>query len=217
MTYVSWAALYEGPSDAAYLNILIPRIMDEAILNFGIRHSVIPEVPAFVLKRGDVDAVAKEICENADAFYLVFIHADTGGRGLVRSLPERSTAYCAAAHVLCAFPTQRCIAVAPKHEIEAWLLCDAAAVCGALGYRSNPATIGLPVSAQEAESLVDPKASLQAAMAKARGRRRLDPAASLYPAIAQRQSLAALRAAPSFKSFEDSLLLGLAHLGCING
>jgi hypothetical protein len=215
MTYVSWAALYEGPSDAAYLNILIPRIMDEAILNCGVRHSVIPEVPAVLLKRGDADAVAKEICDNGDAFYLVFIHADTGGRGLVRSLEARSTAYCAAAHALCAFPPERCIAVAPKHEIEAWLLCDAAAVCGALGYRNNPTTIGLPASAQEAEGLVDPKASLQAAMAKARGRRRQDPAASLYPAIAQRQSLAALRTAPSFKLFEDSLLMGLTHLGCL--
>jgi len=42
MTYLSWAVLYEGDTDAAYLDLLIPRLMDEIVMVHGVRHSTIP-------------------------------------------------------------------------------------------------------------------------------------------------------------------------------
>ena len=80
MTYVSWAALYEGPTDQAYFEMVIPRVMEDLIMRHGIRNSIIPPAPAVTLQRADVDAAAREACAAKDAFYLVFVHADTGGR-----------------------------------------------------------------------------------------------------------------------------------------
>jgi hypothetical protein len=82
MTYVSWATFYEGPTDQAYFELLIPRVMEDIIMLHGIRHSTIPPAPAVRLRRGQVDEVAREACAARAAFYLVFIHADTGGRAL---------------------------------------------------------------------------------------------------------------------------------------
>jgi len=52
MTYVSWAALYEGTTDHAYFELLIPRVMEEIIMLRGVRHSTIPPAPAVRLQRG---------------------------------------------------------------------------------------------------------------------------------------------------------------------
>jgi hypothetical protein len=215
MTYVSWAALYEGSSDAAYFGVLLPRMMDELVLERGVRASTIPATAAITLRRGDVTSVAAEACAAADAFHIVFIHADTGGRGLQRGLAGRSAAYCEAMHALCELDPRRCITIEPNHETEAWLLCDPAAVTSAPGYRGPPTDLELPASPQEAEALVDPKATLTQAMAAARGRRRPESAGTLYPAIAQRQSLAALRESASFRSFEARLVEALQSLGCL--
>ena len=82
MTYLSWAVLYGGDTDAAYLDLLIPRLMEEIIMVRGVRHSDIPAAPALRLRRAAVDKVAQEACQAQNAFCLVFIHADTGGRNL---------------------------------------------------------------------------------------------------------------------------------------
>src|SRR5580704_2959022 len=157
MTYVGWAALYEGPSDAAYFGVLLPRVMDELILTRGIRNSIVPALPAILLKRGDVVTVAIEACNAREAFHLVFVHADAGGRAVEQRLLQRSQAYCEAMHDECAWNPARCITIEPRHETESWVLCDPTAVTGALGFRGNAADIGLPKDAAEAEKLRDPK------------------------------------------------------------
>ena len=124
MTYVSWTALYEGPSDAAYFGVLLPRIMDELILTRGVRNSIVPASPAILLTRGDVATVASEACNARDAFHLVFVHADVGGRAVEQRVGQRSRAYCEAMHEQCAWDPVRCIAIEPRHETEAWVLCD---------------------------------------------------------------------------------------------
>jgi hypothetical protein len=215
MTYVSWAALYEGSSDASYFGVLIPRLMDDLIMERGVRASTIPATPALVFRRADVLSVAAEAKDAKDAFHLAFIHADTGGRGLVEGLAERSTAYCEAMHAAFGLDPARCITVAPKHETEAWVLCDPEAVTDALGYRGKPVELGLPLTARAAEALVDPKATLRNAISIARGRRREDGASVLYPAIAQRQNLDRLRESPSFAAFEASVVAALSSLGSI--
>jgi hypothetical protein len=215
MTYVSWAALYEGPTDQAYFELLIPRVMEDIIMLHGTRQSDIPPAPAIRLQRAEVDKVARQACEARDAFHLVFIHADMGGRALEADIENRSARYCEAMHALCSWPPLRCIAISPRHETEAWILADPQAVTGALGYLGSPDSIGLPGNASAAEQLGDPKAVLEAAVRQVRGRRRPVDVKQIFPAIAQRQSLASLRQARSFAAFEASLLDALRDLGCI--
>jgi len=218
VTYVSWAAFHEGHTDALYFEVLLPRLMEAIVVAEGICHSDIPTVPAIALGKGGraLNDVAAEICEVKDAFEVVFIHADTGGRALEEGLNARSSAYCQEVFQLCAWSPARCITVSPKHETEAWILADPVAVMGALGYNGHPAAIGLPVGARAAESLPDPKATLEAAMRQVSGRRRRGVRVEqLFPAIAQRQSIEALRASYSFRKFEESLRVCLADLGCI--
>ena len=215
MTYVAWAALYEGGTDAAYFDVLIPRVMEDIILNYGVRHSDIAEFPTVRLKRDPIDAVATEACSRREGFHLVFFHADIGGRGQADNQQIHASSFCRAMHQLCDWPKERCIPVLPRPETEAWALADPIAVTTALGYRGSPESVGLPANAAESERVRDPKAILGAAVAQVRGRRRSVDAEQLLPAIALRQRLRWLRDAPSFVQFEGQLKAALAHLGCI--
>ena len=215
MTYVSWAVLYEGATDRAYFDVLIPRVMQELVQRFGIRLSTIPSTPAVLLSRDTVEKVAKEACKAIDAFHLCFIHADTGGRNLESKLECRSSAYCEAMRAECNWPPARCIVIAPRKETEAWILADGVAVTSALGYTGLPASIGLPLTAADAEQLADPKATLRGAIQIVRGRRGTINVDDLFPAIALRQSLDELRSTSSFTAFEKELYLALADIGCV--
>jgi len=162
-----------------------------------------------------VEAVAAELCNEREAFYIAFVHADTGGRALEAGMAARSTAYQQAAYELCEFSILRCVVIAPRHETEAWILADREAIGDALGYRGNLADLGLPANAREAEQLVDPKRVLNEAISKVRGRRSIISTEQIVPAIAQRQNFAKLRASSSFSKFESALAVALIDLGCI--
>lgn len=215
MKYISWAVLYEGPSDALYLDILIPRTIRGLIAAEGVALVDIPDTPAVTLGRDGraVDKVAREACEAREAFDLLFIHADTGGRHIERGLENRSAAYCEAIGSRCDWPGERCVTISPRHETEAWLLADDGAVANSLGYRGAPAAIGLPADAMAAERLGDPKQLLAEVIAAVAGRRRSQHIDILFPAIAQRQDLTRMRRSPSFRAFEDRLRAGLRSLG----
>lgn len=213
--YLSWAVLYEGVSDQAYLDILLPRLVEDLVSRHATRNVDIPLTPAIKLRRSTRDEVAAEICESRDAFEVLFVHADTGGRGVSSTLEDRSDAYCRAANERCGWPVDRCVTISPKHEIEAWLLADHVAVQGALGHRGDPAALGLPINAREAERIVDPKATMENAIRLLRGRRRTVDVLQLYPAIAQRQRSDALRHSESFEKFEQRLATCLQAVGCI--
>lgn len=217
MSYIGWTSFYEGSSDRSYFDVLLPRLMEEIIAWSGTRQVIIPGAPVVMLgQRGrTIQAVATEICEAADAYHLVFIHADTGGRNLRRTLPARSSAYCEAAGVICNWPPSRCITVEPAHETEAWVLADPDAVLGALGYNGRASDLGLPTHAAAAEALPDPKQALAAAVRQVRGPRLARGADQLLPAIARAQSFEALRRSVSFRAFEARLFLALENLGCV--
>lgn len=217
MRYVSWAAFYEGPSDALYLDVLLPRIIRNLITREGTQLVEVPDVPAVKLgARGrSVEKVAKEACAFREAYDVIFIHADMGGRGLALGVGDRADAYCAALKALCNWPAERCITITPRHETEAWLLADGEAVAGALGYNGDPVEVGLPIDARAAERLNDPKQVLAIAIEKIAGRRRMQRVDSLFPAIAQRQQIELLRRSASFAAFEERLRACLRTIGCI--
>ena len=214
MRFLSWAVYYEGPSDALYLDVLIPRIINDLVVREGTDLIEVPEVPAIRMGQEDrsVEGVAKEACKARAAFDIVFIHADTGGRGVAKTLPARTAGYCKAMHELCDWPPNRCISVTPCHETEAWLLADGRAILEALGYNGDLADVGLPANASAAERLNDPKQTLRSAIEQIAGRRRSQNIDRLFPAIAQRQSLETLRGSNSFQSFENRLRGSLRDL-----
>ncbi len=121
MSYISWATFHEGGSDAAYLEVLLPRLMDDLLANRGIHNSDIPANPSVQLGlRGrEIDEVAAEACEARDAFEIVFIHADTGGRALEEGIIDRANSYCSRMFQLCEWPPARCVQITPRHETEA--------------------------------------------------------------------------------------------------
>jgi hypothetical protein len=214
MRYLGWAVFYEGPSDAMYFDVLVPRILRDMILQEGEGLVEVADSPSVRvgIKDRSSDAVAKEACAFSKAFDVIFIHADTGGRGVEQGLGQRANAYCAAMHERCHWPPDRCVTITPRHETEAWLLADGFAVTDALGYRGDPVAVGLPVNAHEAERLVDPKGTLRAAVEEISGRRKRPNIETIFPAIAQRQRLDTLRQALSFRHFEDGIRTCLRSL-----
>lgn len=214
MTYLAWAVLYEGDTDAAYYNVLLPRLMEDLVLA-GNKLATIPTSPAIRIARSTVDQVAVEACEASSAFHLLFIHADTGGRGVASGIAGRSTAYADAMAACCNWPKDLCIVIAPRHETEAWILADPLAVTSTLGYSGAANTIGLPNGAAEAERLQDPKATLRDAIHLVRGRRKPVDLAQVFPAIAQRQRLDELRKSPSFQVFEAHVKAALRLVHCL--
>ena len=217
MIYVGWAALYEGETDSHYFNALLPRVMADLALRGQGQDSVIPESPAVRLARGTVTQVAEEACSARNAFHLVFIHADSGGRNLETQLMSRGAAYCEALQRRCDFQPARCVTVTPRHETEAWMLADPSAVAESLGSRASADSLGLPADATQAERLIDPKSVLLNALQIVTGRRRRRPndLQFLYSSIAERQSLASLRRLPSFVAFEGKLADALVSIGCL--
>lgn len=217
MRYVYWAALYEGTSDALYLDVLLPRIIRDVVARDGVDLVEVPDAPAVKLGSGgrSIESVAIEACQFKDAYDVIFIHADTGGRHVERGLADRADAYCAAFSAKCDWPYDRCITIAPRHETEAWLLADGAAVTSAMGYSGDPAEVGLPPDARAAERLADPKQVLTAAAEAISGRRRRQSVDNIFPAIAQRQRLDVLRGSASFAAFEANLRACLRSMGCI--
>ena len=207
--------MYEGGTGASYCDVLLPRPMAEIVNARGVRHSEVPDAPAVRLPRNGVEATAKEICNAREAFHLLFIHADAGGRAQEAHIDRRSTACCEAAHALCEWPRVRCATIVPRHETEAWVLADPDAVMSALGYIGTPESLGLPLDALRAERLADPKAMLTDAAQRARGRRRGSDVTRLFPAIAQRQKFDRLQQSPSFRNFETGLIAALKDLGCL--
>jgi hypothetical protein len=216
MIYLSWGVMYEGQTDSAYFDALIPRLMDDIVLSRGVASASIPTTPAVRIPRGSVGEVAQRACDERQAYHLIFIHADTGGRALETGVGQRAESYCEAIHRTCHWPQERCVTITPRQETEAWVLADPEAVAAALGYRGSTSEIGLPSDAAEAETLGDPKSVLSAVARKIRGRRRSLSATDLYPAIAQRQAFDRLRTSRSFRAYEANLCRALASLGCIS-
>lgn len=94
--YLAYALFCEGSSDYSYFEVLLPRVIESTVLRGGRVTVDVPERPAVRLgRRGrTVGEVAAEACDRRGAFHVVFVHADTGGRGQLARVGHRSSAYC---------------------------------------------------------------------------------------------------------------------------
>ncbi len=217
MTYLAWATFYEGNSDREYFDVLLPRVMEDFLLRQGIGVHTVPTMAAIDLgvHGREIAKVAKEACDGRDAFHILFVHADTGGRAQEEAMAARSAAYREAAFEECELPRNRTVVIAPRREMEAWAISERQAVAEALGFRGDLEILGLPPTPQAAEAEPDPKAVLLGAVEAARGHRRSARRRPPLSAIAQRQDLARLRLSTSFSAFENGLREALVSLGCI--
>ena len=216
--YLAWAVFYEGFTDAAYFDILLPKILDEVLAEKGTRPVQVPALPTVYLgRRGrQVGTVAEEICREREAFHLLFLHADTGGRAMEENMTTRREAFAEAAEQLCGWRVDRTALLSPRHETEAWALADGEAVCRALGFLGAPEELGLPPTAAAAEQIIDPKKKLNDVARSVSERAYRGGATKLLPLIAQEQSINTLRGCSSFLQFEQSLERCLISLGCLH-
>lgn len=216
--YLAYALFCEGTSDYSYFEVLLPRVIESTVLREARVTVDVPDRPSLRLGRRDrsVEAVAEEACRGREAFHIVFVHADAGGRGQRANLDQRSIAYCRKMRDLCELRSQRCVLLRPASMMESWALADPTAVLDALGYRGVPTDIGLPAGAEQAEAHQNPKACLDSALREVRGAGR-SRSGMLLPAIAQRQSIDALRRSRSFREFEVGLRGALGNLGIVDG
>ena len=120
--YLAYALFCEGSSDFSYFEVLLPRLIETIVLKVGKMTVEVPERPSLRLgRRGrSVDEVAKEACRGREAFHIVFVHADTGGRGQLARVGPRSTAYCEKMRELCELPSERCVLLRPASMTESW-------------------------------------------------------------------------------------------------
>lgn len=161
MTYVSWAMYAEGSTDAEYLGVIIPRLIADILTGADGPIPIIPDMPAFKLDDPTrrFDLISKSLCSGREAFHLLFVHGDTGGRGLAARIEDRTCALCRLVEDLCGFPRDRCIVVAPNREIEAWTLADLDAIRQSFGLPQNMRIDSVPALPRQVENLEDPKRS----------------------------------------------------------
>ncbi|MEZ2224112.1 hypothetical protein [Rhizobium sp. RCC_161_2] len=215
--YLSWALYAEGNSDRDYFEALLPRVLEELILTDGKFSVDIPTNYAVQLgKYGrTVEEVAAEACAAKNAFELLFIHADTGGRALEDGIENRAQAYVNKMNHICEFRADRAVIIAPKHETEAWLLADRNALLATLGYRDTANALGLPDDADKAEKLIDPKAALRSAIDAVYGNRITAKRDVSFGSIALQQDLQSLRGSASYRKFEADLRASLSTWGIL--
>ena len=212
--FLAWGLCVEGASDQSYLSALIQSALENNLIEQGrLPVEVAPDPAVVMFLRGNHRDVANCICKAKEAFDILFIRGDSGGRAQARSLQRRTCAYCHAAFEQCQFPPVRCVAVAPTRELEAWVLADSEALAGALGYTGDITLLTDP-SCERPEDIPDPKATLRSVVQQIRGSRRFE-LHDTFNAIATRQKLWRLRRLESYLRFEKRVVQALSDLGLV--
>ena len=216
MNVLSWALYAEGETDLDYLGTLLPRIIQHiAFASPSGPAPVVPEQPAAIFGQGSrsFDRAAKEICDARDAFVLLFVHGDSGGRSQQETVDRRTIGLCQKAHDACDLRLDRCIPVAPRQATEAWCLADIGALRAAFQLRPDYQFPQLIATPRSVEQLNDPKTvARQIVEGTIRGRRRSPPRFP-YTLVAQQQGLEVLRMVPSFEALYRAVSRALATVG----
>lgn len=211
MTYLGWAIFAEGKSDIEYLSVIIPRVIGHIISFKKGGMATIPEVPSVIFGQAgrSFDVVSKEICDAKDAFFLLFVHGDTGGRNLQQSVDDRTTSLVDRCYELCGVDRDRCVLIRPKQETEAWCLADIKALRSTFNLSDNFDFVEIPENPALLEAIADPKSLMKRTVERADRRTRRVP----YAAISSNQNINTLLLVPSFKQFFDDLTKALSTFG----
>ncbi len=218
MTFITWGLYVEGPTDAEYLKVLVPRVINHLLLQSDGPLTAVPDSPAhtFGIPRLDLDRIAAKVCEGSEAFHILIVHGDTGGRALAQQVENRTCSLCDRIEAACEFQRSRCVVAAPNRETEAWTLADISAVRRVFGFTETAPMEGLPARPTQVEHIPDPKKATQDFLQEVtQGFRRKKPRWP-FENIAQEQDISLLLQVPSFRRFSDDLteaLRGLGHPG----
>lgn len=218
MTYVSWALYVEGPTDRSYLGIILPRLINHLLASANGPMATVPDNPVevFGIPKDKLETIAQLVCAGKDAFHLLFVHGDLGGRGIASTVDSRTCALCEKINERCDFQRDRCILAVPNREIEAWTLADPLAIRSAFGFPADREVPHIPSKAQHVEGLPDPKVTRDDFLrAISAGRRRALPRWP-YESIAQEQDVSRLLTVPSFAVLADATRAALRGLGYPN-
>lgn len=196
MNIISWAMFVEGSTDREYLGVVLPRVIEDiAFHSERGSEAQVPEQPVnvFGLSRRDFQTAAELICKAKDAFVILFVHGDTGGRGQQTTLADRTSALCKRVNDLCSFDTDFCIPVTPMQETDAWCLADRVALRAAFGLREGHQFSQLTGDPRDVEKIRDPKEVAYSIANEVIGGRRRSRVRFPYAAVAQAQDLEVLR------------------------
>lgn len=182
--WLGLALFAEGPTDHRFLDELLRRTVEHLLVDGG--HAVdlgpVQRLPVSAPDRPRAERIASGAEQVQGAFHVLFVHADGAGDPQ-RARVERVAPGVEAMQRRLGGEGRRGVGVVPVRETEAWALADTDCLRRLLGTRRSASDLGLPESADELESLPDPRATFASVVRSARpgrrGRRRPAPASFL--------------------------------------
>ncbi|MFK8164077.1 MAG: DUF4276 family protein [Lewinella sp.] len=200
----------EGPTDKAFLGILIKRVLDRLLLDSPQMIEVLPPVWYGVAKGLEIASVA--IKANEDGIQLYFPHSDTDGEAFDNAFANRIQP---ALDELEGKAVTRplIVPVLISRETEAWMLADIDLLLEELGGKLDRRDLQL---SSNPESYANPKEKLDEVIRLANAgqrRRRGIHKADLYEPLASSISLEQLDGLASFQKFVAATRRALVAVG----
>ena len=203
----------EGPTDQRFLGPLLARLTSGILA----RHSRYPVVVAPIIgvatgaKQERASELSRAVGASRGSLDVLFVHADGAGdpEGAASTVVQPLIDRIVEDH---ADMAPRCVPVIPIREVEAWAIADPAAIAGLLRSRQDAAALGLPDDAAACELVLDPKAALEQAVARARSRTRRRSGPMPYEPLGERVGLERLERLSAFRKTREALLQVLASL-----
>lgn len=220
MHYLGLALYAEGPTDYHFLCPLLRRLCEDICTRDASELVEVSDVlcldhPVAVRDAGRETRVFAAAEAAKGAWRVLFVHADGGGDPVRAHAQQTQPAIDLVRRGL--GNSGHGVAVVPVRETEAWAIADGNALRDVFGAILDDNTLQLPATAHQAESDIDPKATLHAAFFSTQpsGRRKRQGVAPLLDALGERVSLARLRRLGAFREMEDELTHALQALSIV--
>lgn len=218
MRWLGTALYAEGPTDVRFLQPLLQRACTQLCLtgcNEPVEVSDVLDLQSSPSTRGQARAqrIVAAAREARDAWSILFIHADAD-TDPDRAIEERVEP---ARALLQAEWGAHSVAVVPVKMTEAWVLADVQALKNAFGTTRTEHELGLADAvAHGPDRLNDPKATLEDACRRSRGKRRSSTVAAYFGLIGETASIDQLRKLLAYSRMEAELRLALRTLGFLS-
>ena len=217
MQYLGLAIYAEGPTDYYFLRPLLQRLCEEICMHEAFSPVECSEVLALDSPESQKDASRAERILEAGrqargAWRILFVHTDGAGDPS-RAREQLAQPAIDALHE--EFASEgAAVAVIPVRETESWAICDGEALRQVMGTTLADADLGLPATPAAVESMLDPKATLNAAFLATRpsGSRKRRGVSPMLNALGEQVSLTRLRELASFAALEAEVRQALRIL-----
>lgn len=193
MRYVSFALAAEGPTDQVVFRVLTARTLEQLFLKDDVPTPF--EFDIFDGGKSSNDRVGELMASGE--YDLVLVHRDGGS-----SPEEVADAIRGLGSIV--------VPIAPRREMESWLLADCVAICQCAGRATN-CPLRESECGRHAEALPDPKAELRSKLARCSNRP--DRIPDLLEIVATTVRLDLLAKFDSYRRFAGDLGLSLQTLG----